>query len=123
MTNDNGKTTWIFPDLEMPPKGDSALIGHESVIILNTNGADATVTITLYFSDREPIDNIRCTVPARRVKCLRTYNPDDFGGVVIAPETQYAMRLQSDIPVVAQYGRLDTRQPNMAFYTVMGFSN
>ncbi len=73
MTNDNGKTTWIFPDLEMPPKGDSALIGHESVIILNTNDTDATVTITLYFSDREPIENIRCTVPARRVKCLRTY--------------------------------------------------
>ena len=41
----------------------------------------------------------------------------------LSNEERLRMRLQSDIPVVAQYGRLDTRQPNMAFYTVMGFSN
>ena len=123
MTNENGKTTWIFPDLEMPPEGDFPLIGHESVIILNTNKEAAHLRMTLYFADRDPIENLPCVVQGQRVRCLRTYNPVDFGGVVIPREVQYALRIESDLPVVVQYGRLDTRQQNMAFYTVMGFSN
>ena len=112
MTNENGKTTWIFPDLEMPPEGDFPLIGHESVIILNTNKEAAHLRMTLYFADRDPIENLPCVVQGQRVRCLRTYNPDDFGGVVIPREVQYALRIESDLPVVVQYGRLDTRHRN-----------
>lgn len=121
--NNNGSLVWVFPDLEMPPAGDSLLKGHESVIILNMNDVDANVKISLYFEDKAPILDIPVTVDANRVRCLRTNNADDFGGIVIEREIQYAMKLTSDVPVVAQYGRLDTRQENMAFYTVMGYSN
>jgi len=31
------------------------------------------------------------------------------------------MRVRSDVPVVAQFGRLDVRQPNMAYYINTGF--
>lgn len=123
MTTDNGKTTWIFPDLEMPPEGDFPLIGHESIIILNCNEKPANCRINLYFADKEPIEDLPVTVEAKRVRCLRTYNPDDFGGVKIPRETQYALKLTSDVPVVVQYGRLDSHDQPMAFYTVMGFSN
>jgi hypothetical protein len=34
--------TWVFPDAELPPPGDSLLTGHESLIVLN-NLADYTV--------------------------------------------------------------------------------
>ena len=115
-----GKKTWVFPDLEMPPEGDSLLKGHESVIILNMNDNDAHINITLYFEDREPVTGFSVTIGGNRVKCLRTNNPDDFGGNVIEREKQYALKLESDLSVVAQYGRLDTRQSNMSFYTVMG---
>jgi hypothetical protein len=37
-------------------------------------------------------------------------------------ETQYALRVDADQPVVAQYGRLDARQANLAYYTVMGYA-
>ena len=123
MTDDNGKTTWIFPDLEMPPAGDFPLTGHESVIVLNCNDRPAHILMSLYFADRDPVEGISAEVGAKRVRCLRTYNPDDFGGVSIPRETQYALKLTSDIPVVVQYGRLDTHDQPMAFYTVMGFSN
>ena len=39
------------------------LPGHESVIVLNPNKEDAQVTLTLYFTDRDPID-----LPAFEVK-------------------------------------------------------
>lgn len=114
--------TWYIPDCEMPPAGNEEIIGHESVIILNPNKKDAKVKITLYFADTEPISDIEIVVKAERVRCLRTYNPEDFGGHVIPLETQYAMKLESDVPVVIQYGRLDVRQPNMAFYTTLGYN-
>ncbi|MGD9519572.1 MAG: sensory rhodopsin transducer [Armatimonadota bacterium] len=38
------------------------------------------------------------------------------------PFGQYSLRLQSNVPVVAQIGRADVRQPNLAYYTVMGYS-
>jgi hypothetical protein len=118
--NAMGRTQWVYPDLELPPPGDFPLKGHASLIILNMNDADATVTVTLYFTDRDPVVLPPLKVPARRVRCLRLDNEDDIG-IRIPRETQYALRLNADLPVVAQYGRLDTRQQNMAFYTVMGY--
>lgn len=121
MSDINGKRTWYFPDAEMPPPGDSLLKGHESVIILNDNDEKASIKITLFFTDRDPIDNINLSVEPKRVRCLRTNNIDDFGGVEIPLEVQYAIKVESNVPVVVQYGRLDTRQCDMAFYTTMGY--
>lgn len=45
-----------------------------------------------------------------------------MGGHEIPLETQYALTFHSDVPVVAQYGRLDTRKPNLAFYTMPGYA-
>ncbi|BBH23546.1 hypothetical protein Back11_48910 [Paenibacillus baekrokdamisoli] len=122
MNKGQGNTLWIFPDCELPPAGDSLLKGHESVIVLNLDPNVANLSITLYFTDREPVKDIRLKVEGERVRCLRLDNPDDLDGFVIPREVQYALKVVSDIPVVVQYGRLDTRQDNMAFYTTMGFS-
>ncbi|NMB97819.1 MAG: hypothetical protein GYA02_14610, partial [Clostridiaceae bacterium] len=75
-----------------------------------------------FFSDKDPIENINITVPPKRVKCIRMDNPDDLEGIIVPREIQYAIKLVSDLPVVIQYGRLDTRQVKMAFYTTMGLS-
>ncbi|HOD58348.1 MAG TPA: sensory rhodopsin transducer [Rectinema sp.] len=118
---DKGKKQWVYPDLELPPPGDFPLKGHESLIILNMNDSDASIIITLYFTDKEPVSLPALTVKARRVRCLRLDKEEEIG-IQLPRETQYALRLNADVPVVAQYGRLDTRQQNMAFYTVMGYS-
>ncbi len=122
MSNDSGKKIWYFPDGELPPAGDEPLKGHESIIILNDNDSDANVSMTLFFTDKDPMENIVIHVPAKRVKCFRMDMPEQICGTVIPLETQYAIKLCSDIPIVAQYGRLDTRQVKMAFYTTMGIS-
>ena len=117
---DKGKKQWVYPDLELPPPGDFPLKRHESLIILNMNDSDASIIITLYFTDKEPVSLPALTVKARRVRCLRLDKEEEIG-IQLPRETQYALRLNADIPVVVQYGRLDTRQQNMAFYTVMGY--
>lgn len=117
-----GKLTWIFPDGDLPPAGEDGLPleGHESLIVLNTGDEDATIEIDVYFMDREPRTGITVTVGARRVNCFRIDKGIGEQQYRI-PFGQYALRLRSNVPVVAQLGRADVRQPNLAYYTTMGY--
>jgi len=119
--NSAGRKCWFFPDGERPPVTNGVVSAHESLIVFNPNSEAASVQLSLYFSDRDPVDGIVLNVPAQRVISFRMNEPDELGGVVIPEETQYAIWLRSDVPVIAQYGRADTRQENLAFYTTMGF--
>ena len=114
-----GKKVWVFPDAELPPVGVNLIPGHESIIITNTGDQDAHIRITLFYTDKEPINDILVTVGARRVRCLRTNEEKDFGRYTATFEEQYAIMLESDVPVVAQYGRAEPRQ--VAFYTTPGY--
>ena len=114
-----GKKVWVFPDTELPPVGANLIPGHESVIITNTGDADAHVRITLFYPDREPVNDLVVTVGARRVRCLRTNEEKDFGPYTAVIGEQYAIMLESDVPVVAQYGRAEPRAVN--FYTTPGY--
>ena len=118
-----GKNDWFFPDAELPPKGsDVALPGHESIIILNPNMEDAVVSIKLFWTDREPSLLESVAVKAEQVKCLRCIEGEGFLGIPVKQGEQYAFSLHSSVPVIAQYGRLDMRTGNMAFYTTPGYA-
>lgn len=119
----DGKRTWIFPDGDLPPAGDEdlPLEGHESLIVLNTGDSDAQIEIDVYFEDREPEVGLKVEVPARRVKCFRVDKPLGDRGFKV-PFGQYALRLRSSVPIVAQIGRADVRQPNLAYYTTPGYA-
>lgn len=113
-----GKKVWIFPDAELPPEGVNAITGHESVIITNVSDKDAQVKITLIYTDKDPV-SITAKVCAKRVRCLRTNVESDFGPYTAVEGEQYAIMLESDVPVVAQYGRAEPRAVN--FYTTPGY--
>lgn len=116
-----GKLVWIFPDGELPPAGEFELAGHESIIILNATTNEATIRLTLFFEDKEPVFCGDIQVLPQRVRCIRMDCKEDLNGFVIPREVQYAMKFESDTPVVIQYGRLDTRDQPMAFYTNTGY--
>ncbi len=112
-----GSKIWLFPDGDIPPPGEAEPRGHESLLMLNPNDRDAEILISIFFEDREPeILESQC-VGARRVRCIRTNEP--IGGYQI-PFGQYALKIESTVPLICQMGRMDVRQPNLAYYTVMG---
>ncbi len=113
-----GKKVWIFPDAEMPPKGENEIPGHESVIITNVSKKTAHIKITRIYTDKEPYST-EAEVGAMRVRCLRTNVEADFGDALAAEGEQYAIMLESDTPIVAQYGRAEPRVVN--FYTTPGY--
>ena len=116
-----GKKYWIIPDCELPPEGEGVLKGHESVIIVNDTNKTAKIDVTLFFADKDCYDKITWTVEPKRVRCLRMNNVDDMCGYVVPLETQYAMKLSSNVKIVVQYGRLDNRQTNLAYYTTLAY--
>jgi hypothetical protein len=116
---DYGKKVWIFPDAELPPTGTNVILGHESIIITNCSSNKATITITLLYTDKDPIEIPNLQVNAKRVRCIRTNEEKDFVKHTAVIGEQYAILLESDVPVVAQYGRAEPR--NVNFYTTPGY--
>ena len=117
-----GKKQWVIPDCELPQEGEGVLKGHESVIIVNTTQKEAKVKVTLYFTDRDCQEGICWRVKAGRVRCFRMNNLSDMCGFAVPYDTQYAMKLDSNCEIVVQYGRLDNRQTNLAYYTTLGYT-
>ena len=119
--SDTGKRNWVFADGDLPPAGDREPFGHEALMITNLNAERANVTLEVLFEDREPELIKPLVVEGRRVKCFRLDKPLGEKQVRI-PFGQYALVVRSDVPVVAVFGRLDVRQPNLAYYSVAGYS-
>lgn len=117
-----GRKKWIIPDCELPQAGEGILKGHESVIVVNDADVNAKIRVTLYFTDKPCYNDIEWEVGAGRVRCFRMNNPSDMNGFIVPFDEQYAMKLESNTPIVVQYGRLDNRQTNLAYYTTMGYS-
>ena len=118
----SGKKQWYIVDGYRPsPTPDPAAVyeGHESIMILNPNAEDAHVLISVYFEDRDPVEDIPYLVPAKRIRCFKSHEKDVLGGLEIGVGVQYSMQIKSDVGVVVQYGRLDVQQPNMAYMALM----
>ncbi|MBQ4097813.1 MAG: hypothetical protein IJC72_00750 [Clostridia bacterium] len=116
-----GKKYWVIPDCELPPEGEGVLKGHESVVIVNDSNKKAVIKVKLYFVDQPAYEEITWEVEPQKVKCFRMNNVEHMCGYKVPLETQYAMKLSSSQPIVVQYGRLDNRQTNLAYYTTLAF--
>ena len=91
-------------------------------MILNTNDCDAHILISIYFEDRDPVENIPYLVPAKRIRCFKTDDSEVLGGLSIGVGVQYSMEIKSDVGIIVQYGRLDVQQSNMAYMALMAQS-
>jgi hypothetical protein len=94
---------------------------HETVCLLNTSDEDAHVTITAYFSDREPAGPYRVTVPARRTLHVRFNDLEDPESIPV--DTDYASVIESDVPIVVQHTRLDSRQAENALLSTVAYAS
>jgi hypothetical protein len=118
-----GKTRWAIAEGYIPSQSvsdDRALVSHETACILNANDRDAQVAITIYFADREPAGPYRVTVPARRTLHLRFNDLKDPAPIPL--DTDYASVFESDVPIVVQHTRLDSRRAEIALLSTIAFA-
>ena len=118
-----GRTRWAIAEGWIPgwshgpvPEMES----HETVCMLNAADRDAQVEITLFFTDREPVGPYRVTVPARRTVHLKFNDLKDPEPV--PRSTAFASVIESDLPIVVQHTRLDSRQAENALMSTIAFA-
>lgn len=119
---DIGKKVWVFADGDLPPHpaGVGEPKAHEALMVVNNNEEQAHLSVTLLFENADPKKGLILRVPPKRVNCFRMDQPI-WGGDYVIPFGQYALIVESDIPVVAVFGRLD-RRSDMAYYPVAPFA-
>jgi hypothetical protein len=118
-----GRRRWAVAEGYIPPDPADkppAFVSHETVCLLNANDGDAHVELTLYFADREPVGPYRVTVPARRTLHLRF---NDLAVPMPVPRGRdYSSVIESDLPIVVQHTRLDTRQDQHALLSTVAYA-
>ena len=115
-----GATRWTIAEGYIPGEGTGpapAMTSHETACMLNVGDEDAHVRMTLYFADREPVGPYEVTVPARRTRHQRFNDLEEPEPV--PRDTDYACLIESDVPIVVQHTRLDSRQSELALLSTM----
>lgn len=115
-----GHRVWAIAEGYIPPASSATsreLTSHETVCILNAGNRPAHIEIMVYFTDRAPVGPYRFTVEAMRTRHLRF---NDFTDPEPVPKnTDFASVIASDVPVVVQHTRLDSRQAALALLSTM----
>jgi hypothetical protein len=123
MTEALGRKLWAIAEGYIPGWSNGpepAMTSHETICILNTSGQDARVAVTVYFADRDPAGPYRLRVSARRTSHMRFNELDD--PEPIPRETPYASVIESDVPIVVQHTRLDSRQAENALLSTIAYA-
>jgi hypothetical protein len=117
-----GKTHWAIAEGYIPPYSSSdtrELTSHETACILNANDREAHVTVMVYFANRDPAGPYEVTVGARRTLHLRFNELND--PEPIPPGTDYSSVIESDVPIVVQHTRLDSRDAEISLMTTSAY--
>ena len=123
MKNLIGRRRWAIAEGYIPSQSrgpEPEMTSHETVCLLNASELDAHVEITIFFADREPAGPYSVVVAVRRTKHLR-FN-DLRKPESIPRDTDYASVIESDIPIVVQHTRLDSRQSANALLSTVAYA-
>lgn len=118
-----GRKRWAIADGFIPegshgPEPD--MMSHETVCLLNASDEEARVEVTVYFSDRDPAGPYVIAVPPRRTRHVRFNDLKD--PKPIPKSTDFASVLTSNVPIVVQHSRLDSRQAENALLSTVAFA-
>ena len=119
-----GRRRWAIAEGYIPSWStgpEPQFTSHETACLLNAGSQEARVEITAYFTHREPAGPYRITVPPRRTLHVRFNELDD--PEPIPPGTDYASVIESDVPIVVQHTRLDSRQAENALLSTIAYAS
>jgi hypothetical protein len=118
-----GATRWAIAEGYIPAGShgpEPQFTSHETVCILNASNDDAHVTITIFYSSRDPAGPYKVIVPARRTKHVRFNDLKEPEAIPV--DTDFASVIESDVPIVVQHTRLDSRQSENALLSTIAYA-
>ena len=118
-----GRKLWAIAEGYIPGWSNGPqpeMTSHDGINFLNTSDQDAHVEIHIFYEDRDPVGPYRLVVPARRTLHIRVNELTDPEPV--PKSTNHASLIESDVPIVVQYTRLDSRQSENALLSTIAWS-
>lgn len=118
-----GKKRWAIAEGYIPPYSNGPapqMTSHEAVCILNAGDEPAHIEIVLYFETKEPVGPYRFDIAPRRSRHLRFNNFENPEPV--ATDTPFSSVITSDVPIVVQHTRLDSRQSENALLSTIAYA-
>ena len=119
-----GQKRWAIAEGWIPSQGsfaDPALMSHETACILNAGDQTAGVHIMIFFEDREPVGPYVVAVPPQRTLHLRFNDLKD--PAPIPRDTAYSSVFESDVPIVVQHTRLDSRRAEVSLLSTVAYAH
>lgn len=117
-----GKRVWAIAEGYIPDGSNGPepeMTSHESISILNTGEKEAHVKITIFYSDRDPAGPYLVNVQPQRSKHVRFNDLSDPEPIPMA--TEYSSLIESDVPIILQHTRLDSRQAENALLSTIAY--
>lgn len=118
-----GRRRWAVAEGYIPSTSTGPhpqMTSHETICLLNAGDRDAHVDVTVFYTDREPVGPFQLVVPARRTRHVRFNDLRD--PEPIPTDTDFASVIESDVPIVVQHTRLDSRQAENALLSTIAFA-
>jgi hypothetical protein len=116
-----GARRWVIADGYLPEWSQGPapeFTSHEAACILNTGGRPASVRLTVFFEERDPVEYTLEVAAGRtlhqRLGDLRDPEPIPTG-------LGYSYVIEADVPVVVQHTRLDSRQSANAVTSTIAY--
>lgn len=115
-----GKKIWVIAEGYIPEPGNDTrpeLASHEMACISDKK---THVQIFIYYANREPLGPFPITVPPKRTKHVKFNDLKDLEEIPV--KTEYASLIVSDISIVVQHTRLDSRQAANAIMSTIAYA-
>ena len=119
-----GAKRWAISEGYIPGAShgpEPQMTSHETACLLNVSNDPAHVRITIFYSDREPGGPYQITVSPRRTSHVRFNDLKD--PEPIPKDTDFSSFIESDVPIVVQHTRLDSRQAENALLSTMAYTD
>ena len=117
----NDKKVWIISDGFLPKVSNGPEVSHESVCVLNISDEDAEINISVYFENAEPMEDFYAKCGKKRTNHIRLDKITDISGKKIPAGVPYALKVESNTPIIVQHSRMDTTQAELTLMTTMAY--
>lgn len=118
----HGKIDWAFSAGCIPlgsTGSEPRFISHDKIAVLNTSSQKASIELTIFFEDAPPLGTFKVKIEARRLRKIR-FN-DLIHPLPIELGRKFSCLIQSDVPVVVQFSRLNSGSGSTAEMGSMAF--
>jgi hypothetical protein len=117
-----GRKVWMISGGHIPlatTGKEPEFTSRDVLSLLNINEQDAHVEITIYYTDKPPVGPYEVLLKNKRARQIRFNDLIDPEAVIL--DEDYAAIIVCDVPVVAQFTRMDTSQAALTGLTTIAY--